>query len=341
VLVIALVVLAPVGVACSGRGSGPTGEVVLRAVGPVTHQDMQRAAAKLQDRLDRLHVRHASVRQRGRDQLIIELPRRFVRLGAMVAQVGELAFYDLEADATGPSSDGEGNVVAESSLFHLLKRVQHEARKATPSAYYLFDKKQRVVAMRLRGGKAPKGLIALAVPEKETVVRCVPASGCPGVSAGQGDAKTFYYLFRHDPDNRTSPVPEETRADLKRDVIKVDSGTGGEGNVVRLAFTSNGNRKFHQITRAEAARGQAAADAAGLGGSNDLGTVTQFAQHFAIVLDGELKSTPYIDYKQNPDGINPSNGGAEISNIGSFAEARGLSLVLQTGALPAQFVRVR
>src|SRR5205823_12502212 len=48
--------------------------------------------------------------------------------------------------------------------------------------------------------------------------------------------------------------------------------------------------------------------------------------------------TPYIDYKQNPNGIDPSAGGAEISNINSIGEAKNLALVLQTGALPVNFV---
>ena len=58
------------------------------------------------------------------------------------------------------------------------------------------------------------------------------------------------------------------------------------------------------------------------------------------MLDGELKSTPYIDYKQNPDGIDPSGTGAEVSNITSFSEAKDLALVLQTGALPVQFTQI-
>ena len=55
------------------------------------------------------------------------------------------------------------------------------------------------------------------------------------------------------------------------------------------------------------------------------------------MLDGELQSTPYIDYKQNPDGIDPTGTGAEISNISSIGEAKDLALVLQTGALPVKF----
>ena len=109
---------------------------------------------------------------------------------------------------------------------------------------------------------------------------------------------------------------------------------------MQLGFNSAGNKAFKAITGDEASRGQQAADAAGQGGTSDLNTVTRFAQHFAIVLDGELKSTPYIDYKQNPSGIDPTSTGAEISNIASFGEAKDLALVLQTGALPVNFEQI-
>src|SRR6185503_5124980 len=58
--------------------------------------------------------------------------------------------------------------------------------------------------------------------------------------------------------------------------------------------------------------------------------------HFAIVLDGEIKSWPQIDYKQYPDGIDPING-AQITGLQSLGEAKDLALVLQTGALPVNF----
>src|SRR5439155_21838856 len=76
------------------------------------------------------------------------------------------------------------------------------------------------------------------------------------------------------------------------------------------------------------------------GSSNDPQVVQKYVQHFAIVLDGLLQSTPYIDYKQNPNGIDPSTGGAEISNISSIGEAKNLALVLQTGALPVKFNQI-
>jgi len=58
------------------------------------------------------------------------------------------------------------------------------------------------------------------------------------------------------------------------------------------------------------------------------------------VLDGVLQSTPYIDFKQNPDGIPGPNAQIDMGNGGTFQDAKNLALVLQTGALPARFVLV-
>jgi len=62
-------------------------------------------------------------------------------------------------------------------------------------------------------------------------------------------------------------------------------------------------------------------------------------QHFAIVLDGVIRSFPSIDYEQYPNGISGS-GGAQITGLGSFSEAKNLALVLQTGALPVKFQQI-
>src|SRR5205823_14168785 len=56
-------------------------------------------------------------------------------------------------------------------------------------------------------------------------------------------------------------------------------------------------------------------------------------QHFAAVLDGELITVPYIDFQQNPDGIDGSNG-ADIEGGFTIQSAQDLAKLLQIGALP-------
>ena len=61
-------------------------------------------------------------------------------------------------------------------------------------------------------------------------------------------------------------------------------------------------------------------------------------QHFAIVLDREIKSFPSIDCDAVPE-RDRGNNGAQITGIGDIGEAKTLALVLQTGALPVTFRR--
>ena len=331
-------------------------EVVLKAVPPpgktCDSACMDRSVSIMRTRIDKLGVSEPEIRKQGSDQIVIQLagvhdPNKAAQIIGTTAQ---LQFYDLEKDVFGPSSDGAGNVVADASLYDLLTKVKADT-KAGGSQYYLFNAKKKPVAgpeatrERLLGstlpggrklnGTVPDGFTVLAVPKKAIVISCDQTTGCPGVQQVDATAPTVYYLFKYDP----PAIPEATGEDLKLSDIAADISTQGQGNVVRLGFTGKGDTKFHDITRAEAQRGAALAAAAGQTGS-DQATVQQFAQHFAIVLDGQLQSTPFIDYKQNPDGIDPTGTGAEISNIASIGEAKDLALVLQTGALPVQFHQI-
>jgi SecD/SecF fusion protein len=328
-------------------------EVVLKAVPPKGHQltssDIDRSVTIMRNRIDKLGVSEPEIRKQGKDQIVIELAGVHdpAKAASIIGKTAELQFYDFEVDVTGPSTDGNGNPVADPNLYHLLQQVQDQVKSGTPSQYYLFGPKHKKVqrgpsttkrqlldtpALR---GQVPKGWKILAVPENMTVISCAGSTGCLGARSALG---TYYYLMKHEPGR----IPEATGRDLKLSAISAQVGTqASEGNAfVQLGFNSKGNSKFHEITQSEAIRGQNAANAAGQGGSNDLNVINQYAQHFAIVLDGELQSTPYINYRENPGGIDPSSGGAEISNINSIREAKDLALVLQTGALPVKFNQI-
>src|SRR5256885_12363066 len=93
-------------------------------------------------------------------------------------------------------------------------------------------------------------------------------------------------------------------SDLVLSGTRADFGQNG-GPVVLLQSTNHGSSQFQKITKDEAQQG---AQAWALAGKQ--GDPKSFAKHFAIVLDGVLESTPYIDFQQNPQGIPGPN--AEI-----------------------------
>jgi SecD/SecF fusion protein len=169
----------------------------------------------------------------------------------------------------------------------------------------------------------------LRVPANAVVVSCDAASGqCPTPVNG----KSGFYLLKHS-DNAANPIPEMTGADLNLSGTRADFDPNTNAPVVLMSFTGKGKKLFHEITAAEARRG------ALNGNCNSGQQPPPNAQHFAIVLDRQIQSVPYIDYCKNPDGI-PGDNGAQIDmgSGGTIGDAKKLALVLQTGALPVKFV---
>ena len=119
--------------------------------------------------------------------------------------------------------------------------------------------------------------------------------------------------------------PGLSGTDIKNPEQNFDQRAGNEP-IVTFDFSDKGRKAFQQITSEVAQRG---ADNA-----NPLNPdPTQSSQHFAIALDNELVSIPYINYREYPDGIDGSTG-AQISGGFTITSAQDLAKVLKTGALP-------
>src|SRR5581483_8710588 len=117
--------------------------------------------------------------------------------------------------------------------------------------------------------------------------------------------------------------------------IGADISTTDNQPEVTLGFTSHGSKEFQAITKAEYQRGL---QQAGFNGS--AGTLNQqYAQHNAIVLDGKLVSTPYINYADSSFELGIA-GNASINDLGTLKAAQNLALILQSGSLPYKFQRL-
>ncbi|TML89422.1 MAG: protein translocase subunit SecD [Actinobacteria bacterium] len=339
-------------------------EVVLKAVPPKGHTltaaDLDRSVSIMRSRIDKLGVSEPEIRKQGSNQIVIELAGVHDAAAAakLIGKTAQLQFFDFEADVTGPSKNLNGNIVATGSLYDLLKQVQGKAKQGSPEGYYLFKTKKagtgkkahtvhslvttngavptKKELLRSYKGKLPPGGEILAVPKGMTVVSCPATSGCLGVTQNQAQAATYYYLLKYDPSAKNG-APEMTGKELKLSGTRADFDQNGLP-IVTLEFTGHGQNVFAKITKQEAARGKLAASLAGHGG--DPNYVTQYAGHFAIVLDGVVRSTPYIDYLKNPDGIDSSQAQIDMGQGGSINEAKDLALVLQTGALPVNFQQI-
>jgi SecD/SecF fusion protein len=317
-------------------------EVILEAVPPpgqrLQGSDLDRSVDIMRNRVDKLGVAEPTVTKQGENQISIQLPgiKNPDDAARLIGKTAKLELYDLEADLVRPSIDQQRFPVATPSLYQLLAGVQGEATEGKPERWYLFNGEKKLVAgpapsretllkskvVQRNGGELPKGWKTFAVPEKTTVISCLEANGCIGARV---PAPVYYYLIKHDPDRG---IPEMTGEDLKLSGTRQDFDTTTNQPIVTMQFTDEGEDKFGDITAEEARRGKIFTNLYGRG--------EDVFQHFAIVLDSEIQSTPYIDFRQNPNGISGGTG-AQITGIGSIKEAKDLALVLQTGALPVEF----
>jgi SecD/SecF fusion protein len=338
-------------------------EYVLKAQPPKGHklttEDLDRSVSIMRNRVDKLGVSEPIITKQGTDQISIQLAgvHNVNQAASIIGSTAQLELYDLEAAAVGPSTSANGPV-ATRSVYELLSKVPTSLNVGEPSGYVLFkpvkvaagtgkNAKTSTVYVRAAGpvatlhrdpttgnaglldpyrGHIPTGWKVLPVPHWTALISCSAKSAtvCPGDPAGvPPPGLTDFYLFKNGPykNDRYGPYPNMKGTDLKLSGTRADIDPT-QGPVVLMQFTGKGNKAFHTVTRNIATRGQ----------------IQQADQHFAIVLDGEIRSWPSVSYTQFPDGIDPTGSGAQITGLQSFNEAKNLALVLQTGALPVNFV---
>ncbi len=343
-------------------------EVVLKAQPPKGHQltssDLDRSVSIMRNRVDRLGVSEPHIQKQGSNEIVIQLAGVHDPAAAakLIGSTAKLELYDLEPALVPPSVSATGTPVATTSLYDLLSRVQASAKQGEPSQYALFKKTTKTTGVGKNktttttwkriggpvatlhrdpttgnaglldpyGGKVPKDAKVLPVPAKTVVITCNAQSAtvCPGDPNGVPAAgQTDYYLFKNGsyPNDRYAtdgryPNMDGNQLSLSGTRQDFDPTTGDP--VVLMQFKSKGNKIFKEVTKNEAIRG----------------SIQQTPQHFAIVLDNQIRSWPQIDYTQYPQGIDPTGNGAQITGLQSLSEAKNLALVLQTGALPVNFV---
>jgi SecD/SecF fusion protein len=312
-------------------------EVILKAVPPkghkLTQEDLDTSISTMRDRIDALGVSEPEIRKQGSNQIVIELPGVKNARDALkiIGKTAQLELFDLEPNLkAGPAT----------SLYQLLSKEKSAKGGGASNAWYLFNVQHRKVAgpeptradlltlqsVKKLGKKLPKGYTVLSVPSHRVVITCSRRTAvvCPGPNGQPTQfAGTGYYLFRYTPNspNDLKRAPNMTGKELKRSGTRQDFDQQNQP-IVLMAFKKRGSHIFQQVTKAEFQRGQFR------------GT----PQHFAIVLDRQIRSFPQIDYTDATlsDGI---SGGAQITGLQSIQEAKNLAVVLQTGALPVNFTR--
>jgi SecD/SecF fusion protein len=316
---------------------------------PVVNQEaLDRAIDVMRERVDRLGVSEPNIQRSGSNQISVALPdvQNAERAQEQVGQVAQLFFYDWEPNVLGPGckpaptdADVTGGPAAGTagaiSQYDAVRRAaqcpeRNDGNNTTDrNTYYLVNTKtERVVA----GPQDQKSELFEDRSQKEPgpdeeIVTIKP--GTVVVQAQQPEGKGLtgkgtdqYYVLRDNVALRGT--------DIKNPEQNFDQGAGGSGQpIVTFDFTKRGRNIWQDVTRKIAQRGQETLNPA-LGITPDLAR-----QHFAIVLDNRLISVPYIDFQQNPDGIDARNG-SQIQGGFTIQSAQELANLLKTGALPVR-----
>jgi SecD/SecF fusion protein len=214
--------------------------------------------------------------------------------------------------------------------------------------YYLFDKNQQLLAgpetsckdlLSNYTDKAPLNPAPLAKPATGPCAKELNALGQSGPPPGskiyvvpQGivviqaerpanlkNSKISggYYVLEDD--------SELSGSDIKDPKQAFDPRTNEP--IVTFNFSDKGRKAFARVTKRVAQRG---AETILPGASNQ----DKF-QHFAITLDDQIVSRAYIDFIENPEGIDGRTG-AQINGIGTIQETQDLAENLRIGALPVK-----
>ena len=328
---------------CVGTLSGATTRLTYAA-----SADTAGVVAVLCERLQRLKVVHR-VRAVGGKRVVVDVPQELppgVNLTDVknVARAGRLAIYDWEVNVIGPDgapAPGDPAVtggpsagdVGAPALYDAILRASRRsasnhggARKT--SLFYALDPRAKEVYRSRADPDGPAAadtraaaLANVPVAQRDTakIHEIKPGTVILRAEQFEGGRLDNWYVLEDD-------VALEG-AEIENPQQTFDEGPGASGQpIVTFEFTKHGRRIWQDVTRRIARRGR---DRATVAGQDPAGA----NQHFAIVLDDQIVSVPFIDFRQNPDGIDGSTG-SQIQGGFTVKSARSLATVLKTGALP-------
>ncbi len=338
----------------------------------VDSESLNRAIDIMRKRVDQLGVAQPEIQRSGEDEITVALPdvTNASRAQDEVGRTAQLQFYDWEPNVIGPSGEPEpnnptvtGGREAGSSAFGLTEynavlrgekrppELRKNATTWTPGctpeqkegclygSWYLIDTKgekmlcpgtpapvvcqgaETKANLYSDGYKPPAGTTprAVRVNPGTVLLQARPTETASGKVINRNP--NSFYVMKDD--------PVLTGADVTHPQQGSDENTGQPN--VNFGFTSHGKAVFEDVTKKIAHRGQEAQ----LPGVTKEGAI----QHFAVALDGQLITTPSIDYTVYPEGIDSANG-SQISGGFTITSAQELAEELQSGALPIRLVLI-
>jgi SecD/SecF fusion protein len=314
----------------------------------VTADAMQRSIDLMQQRVNAFGVSEATLNQAGSDQIEVGLPgvKNAQRAAAQVGSTAQLFFYDWEGNLLNEKCQvtPDVNAANRQPIAGLYKAVSQASKctkvgtsggpgndggpsqAAAKPRFYAFSKNLHKPYANGQPFDSRAEALESLTPAQQKNVQVIE------VPAG-------VLVLRQQKASATSPLPDAwwilrdrpalSGTDIKNPEQNFDQTLGNQPDVT-FNFSSKGRKAFQNVTRKVAERG--ADNAFG-------GDPSSTSQHFAIALDNQLVTSPTIDWRQYPDGIDGSTG-AQISGSFTLQEAQDLAKTLKIGALPLKLTLV-
>ena len=302
--------------------------------------DMDRAIEIIRKRTDAFGVSEPEISRIGSDSIRVGLPNvsNAAHASQEVGQTAQLQLLRLgaqrhpqpgEDERASAASHGSAGSTTRSQLASKQRRTaSRTSAPTTGPQYYLFNSQthawiagptdtQKDLFSELPGQKQPPNTQVIAVPQGTIVVEKEGDNGQPAPD-DPNDTGAKWFVIRDRPALSGTDIK-----DPKPSFDQFDQPT------VTFNFTDKGRQEFADTTRAIAQRGLQNAPP-GIAGNSQ--AADAYSGHFAIVLDQQIKSRPIINFVDNPDGIDGSDG-AEINGL-TAGESNDLAQILQIGALP-------
>jgi SecD/SecF fusion protein len=307
--------------------------------------DIDRAIEIIRERTDAFGVSEPEISRIGSDSIRVGLPdvSNAARASEEVGQTAQLQLYDWEPNVI--PNPAKTNVQRSESWFSRLYDAVQLASQQQPNCfedkctttgpqYYLFNSQthawiagptdtQKDLFAELEGQKQPPNSEISTVPQGTLVIEKEGDNGEPAPD-DPNDPTAKWFVIRD--------RPALSGTDIKDPKASFDQFD--QPNVT-FSFTGDGQKAFAETTKAIAQRGLQNAPPGVAGNSQ---AADAYSGHFAIVLDGQIKSRPIVNFVDNPDGISGDTG-AEINGL-NLQESQDLAEILQIGALPVDLTQI-
>jgi SecD/SecF fusion protein len=336
----------------------------------VTQAALQRAVDTMQQRTNQLGVSEPEISTQGSNQISVGLPdvQNTQRAEKLVGTTARLEFYDWEANALTSTGQTVASLLSTQNPEALQISGQGSIQPGSPGAGSMplyqavtLAAKQPYSASKDNARDGPEyfafgapGSAACRTAASHYHVTAIVDQHCylagpedsisdldgalPGVSPSQAQVivvKRGTVVLQAIPSSYTNAPPWwDTTAQffVLRDHVSLfgneitnpEQSTDSNGSPdVSFGFTGQGATAFQNVTATIAHRGAL---------TGGFGHTLQ-NQHFAVALDTQLITVPYIDSHLYPDGIT-GGGGADISGNFTIGSAQDLATQLRLGALP-------